>query len=71
MEVSEWYELNTFSSRKLDWRSSVSGIDLKLIFEILKSIFLPVISEKTWMILLTSSISVASFRDIENSSLFM
>ena len=71
MEVSEWYELKTFSSRKLDWRLSISGMDLKLIFEILKSIFLPVISEKTRMILLTSSISVASFIEIENSSLFM
>ena len=71
IEVSEWYELNTFSSRKLDFRLSVSGIELKLIFEISESIFFPVDQDKTSIILLTSSISVASFREIENSLSFM
>ena len=71
IEVSEWYELNTFSSRKLDFRLSAWGMELKLIFEISKSISLSVTEDKTSIILLISSISVASFKDIENSLLFM
>ena len=46
-------------------------MELKLIFEISKSISLSVTEDKTSIILLISSISVASFKDIENSLSFM
>ena len=46
-------------------------MELKLIFEISKSISLSVTEDKTSIILLISSISVASFKDMENSLSFM
>ena len=71
IDVSEWYDPNTLSSRKLDWRSRFLGMELLFTAFDSPSTFLPTASEKILTKLFTSSVSLASLSDIENSSSFI